>query len=176
MRICSTQRDKRNFLKLTTALMVALIAAGLATAQTPTSSASSAAANLNVRHVIGLDATKRNATGKLTIQDGALIFRTGKSASNVPVSSIEDVFIGTEVTQGGGKTGTVIKTAAIAAPYNSGAALSILMRTKVDILTVSYRDAEGGLHGAIFALPIGQADQMRTRLIQAGAHTSPTQK
>ena len=81
--------------------------------------------------------------------------------------------VGTETTQSGGKTGRVVKTAAIAAPYESGKVLTIMMRTKVDILTVSFHDADGGLHGAIFALPIGQASVMRTQLTQAGAHATP---
>ncbi|MGA2591038.1 MAG: hypothetical protein ABSH32_14055 [Bryobacteraceae bacterium] len=165
-------------MKLTTILIVAFSAASLAPAQTSTSSApgTTAAANPMVRHVIGLDKIKRNATGTLTVQDGALEFQTGKAGNKVPVSAIDDIFIGTETTQSGGKTGTVMKTAAIAAPYESGKALSILMRTKVDILTVSYHDPEGALHGAIFALPIGQAAPMRAQLIQAGAHTSPAEK
>ena len=50
------------------------------------------------------------------------------------------------------------------------------MRTKVDILTLSYHDTDGALHGVIFALPIGQAEQMRTQLVQAGAHTSGVEK
>ena len=129
--------------------------------------------NPNVRHVIGLDTIKRNATGKLTVQDGALRFKTGKGETTVPVASIDDIFVGTETTQSGGKTGRVVKTAAIAAPYESGRVLSILMRTKVDILTVSFHDPDGALHGAIFALPIGQASVMRTQLTQAGAHASP---
>ena len=58
----------------------------------------------------------------------------------------------------------------------SGRALSILMRSKVDILTVSYHDAAGALHGAIFALPIGQAEGMRAQLVQAGAHASPIEQ
>jgi hypothetical protein len=129
--------------------------------------------NPNVRHVIGLDTIKRNATGKLTVQDGALRFKTGKNETTVPVASINDIFVGTETTQSGGKTGRVVKTAAIAAPYESGRVLTILMRTKVDILTVSFHDPDGALHGAIFALPIGQASVMRTQLTQAGAHATP---
>ena len=93
----------------------------------------------------------------------------------MPVSSIDDIFIGTETTQSGGKTGRVVKTAAIAAPFESGKALTILMRTKVDILTVSFHDPDGAVHGAIFALPIGQAEPMRAQLIQAGAHASPAE-
>ncbi len=48
-----------------------------------------------------------------------------------------------------------------------------MMRTKVDILTVAFHDSDGAMHGAIFALPKGQAEPMRAQLIQAGAHASP---
>lgn len=156
-------------MKLIAATFIALAAAGLMLAQ-PT-----ATTGPNVRHVIGLDTVNRNATGKLTVENGALRFNTGKSEGTVPVASIDDIFIGTEATQSGGKTGRVVKTAAIAAPYESGKVLTILMRTKVDILTVSFHDADGALHGAIFALPIGQAEMMREQLIKAGAHASPEQ-
>jgi hypothetical protein len=129
--------------------------------------------NPNVRHIAGLEAIKTNASGKLTVQDGAMDFKSGTTENKVPVSAIENIFIGTETTQSGGKKGQLVKTAAIAAPFESGKALTILMRTKVDILTVSYHDSDGGLHGAIFALPIGQAEPMRAQLVQAGAHATP---
>lgn len=156
-----------------------LSAASLAPAQTTASNTPAAAptdASPNVRHVIGLANAKKNASGKLTVQGGVLEFKTPKVDDKVPVSSIEDVFIGTEVTQAGGKKGRAVKVAAIAAPYETGRALPILMRTKVDILTVSFHDTEGGLHGAIFALPIGQAEPVRAQLIQAGAHASPIEQ
>ena len=160
-------------MKLTIALMVA--AASLAQGQT-----ASPAADNSVRHVIGLDTTKRNAMGSLTVHDGSMEFKTGKpgqeASSKVPVSSVEDVFIGTENTQVRGKTATVVKTAGHAAPYGSGRALSLMMRNKVDILTVSFHDTDGSLHGAIFALPIGQAEGVRAQLVQAGAHASPIEQ
>jgi hypothetical protein len=154
--------------KLTTATIITLAAAGLVWAQP-----AATAPNPNVRHVIGLDTIKRDATGKLTVQDGTLRFTTGKAETSIPVASISDIFVGTETTQSGGKTGRVVKTAAIAAPYEGGKVLTIMMRTKVDILTVSFHDPDGALHGAIFALPIGQASVMRTQLTQAGAHAIP---
>ena len=161
-------------MKLTATLMIAMSAAGFAPAQTSTTAApgTPTAANLNARLVIGLDPIKRNATGQLTIQDNALDFKSGKEENKLTISSIDDIFIGTETTQSGGKKGTAVKTAAMAAPYGSGRALSLMMRTKVDILTVSYHDPDGAVHGAIFALPIGQAEQMRAQLIQAGAHAT----
>jgi hypothetical protein len=152
-------------------LIVVFSAATFARAQ-----ASSAPENPNVRHIIGLDDIKKNAAGTLVVQDGMLVFMTGKAGNKVPVSSINDVFIGTESTQLRGKTARVVKTAGIAAPYETGRALTILMRTKVDILTVSFHDPDGALHGAIFALPVGQAEPMRAQLIQAGAHATLAEK
>jgi hypothetical protein len=72
--------------------------------------------------------------------------------------------------QAGGKAGTVAKIAAIAAPHDGGAALSILLRINVDVLTLSNRDLSGGLLYAILALPKGQGKQQRAQLIAAGAH------
>jgi hypothetical protein len=158
--------------KLTSVIFTVLAAAGWAVAQ----SAPPAAANLKVRHVIGLDTVKGNASGILTVQDGVLQFKSGKVDTKVPASSIDDIFVGAETTQSGGKTGRVVKTAAIAAPFESGKALTILMRTKVDILTVAFHDPDGALHGAIFALPKGQGEPLRLQLVQAGAHSTPPAK
>lgn len=163
-------------MKLTIALAVVLTAAGLGAQSLP--SAAGLFGDVNVRHVIGLTDVKRNATGSLSVHDGQLEFKTGKAGAEttgkVAVSSIDDVFIGTETTAVRGKSAKVVRTAAYAAPFESGRALSILMRNKVDILTISYRDADGALHGAIFALPVGQAEPVRDKLVQAGAHASPS--
>jgi hypothetical protein len=128
--------------------------------------------SVDARHVIGLDNVRRNRPGKVAILDGALQFQAGKITSKVPMASIDDISIGTETTQAGGRAGTVAKTAAIAAPFDSGAALSILLRTNVDVLTMSYRDSGGGLHYVILALPKGQAQPEETQLIAGGAHVS----
>jgi hypothetical protein len=149
-------------------LLSILLGAGMALAQQP-------APPPNVRHLIGLDGVKRDASGHLTIQNGVLQFVTKKNEAKVPASSIEDVFVGSEMTQSGGKAGKVVKTAAMAAPFGSGKALTLMMRTKVDILTVVYRGAGGDLHGAIFAIQKGQAEPMRTQLVAAGAHASAPQ-
>ena len=162
-------------MKLTIALMVA--GASLASGQAPLTGDKFPGADSRVRLVIGLDAAKRNLMGALTVHDGALEFKSGKTGeevvTKVPVSSVEDIFIGTENTDTRGKTAKVAKTAAYAAPFESGRALPLLMLNKVDVLTVSYHDSDGALHGAIFALPIGQAEGMRAQLVQAGAHASP---
>lgn len=126
--------------------------------------------NPAVRHLIGLENIKSNATGKLLVQNSALEFKDKKMDAQVPVSNIDDIFTGSEIGQSGGRTGQLAK---VAAPYGSGRVLSLLLRNKVDILTVSYHSADGGVHGAIFALPKGQASRVREELIHAGAHASP---
>ena len=51
-----------------------------------------------------------------------------------------------------------------------------MFRKKLDTLTIQYRDADGGLHGVIFTMPLGKADTIKKELIAQGAHTSvPTQ-
>ncbi len=146
-----------------------LLGATLALAQAPTEQ------NLNARLVIGLDNVKHNAGGFLTTTNGVMVFKTKKAETKVPASSISDIYVGTETTQGGGTAGRVVKTAAMAAPFGSGKALTLLMRTKVDILTVVFKGPGGELHGAIFAIPKGQAEAMRAQLVAAGAHITAPQ-
>jgi len=132
--------------------------------------AQQAGGRVDARHVVGLENIKRNGSGSLIVLDGDLQFQTGKMNANLPLASIDDIFVGTEITQAGGRAGTVTKTVAMAAPYDSGAGLSILLRTTVDTLTVSNRDSGGGLHYAILALSKGQGEQQRAQMIAAGAH------
>jgi|SRR5665213_2860613 len=129
-----------------------------------------AGGKVDARHVVGLENIKRNLSGRLIVLGGELQFQAGKMNANLPVASIDDISVGTEITQAGGRARTVAKTAAMAAPYDSGAALSILLRTTVDTLTVSNRDSGGGLHYAILALTKGQGERQRAQLINAGAH------
>lgn len=127
-----------------------------------------------VRHLIGLGDIKSQHSGKLNVKNGALSFDGGPAQqATIAASTIDDVVLGTETTQAGGKAGRVVKTAAIAAPFESGKALTILFRTKVDILAIVYHDDNGALHSAIFAVPKGLAAGVRTQLIAAGAHASP---
>jgi hypothetical protein len=57
------------------------------------------------------------------------------------------------------------------APYGSGRFLS-LFRSKLDTLTIQYRDADGGLHGVIFTSPVGTAEVTKDELVGLSAHTS----
>jgi hypothetical protein len=119
--------------------------------------------------VIGFVGLKENTKGRLTVVNGTLRFVHAKGNADVAAASIEDVVTGKDSQRViGGKFGTL---ASLAAPYGSGNALPLL-RKKVDTLTIQYRDADGGLHGAIFTMPRGQADPIKKELVAQGAHTS----
>ena len=119
--------------------------------------------------LIGLGGVKQNTKGQLTVINGTLRFIHAKGNVDVAATSIEDVVTGKDSQRViGGTFGTV---ASIAAPYGSGSALG-LFRKKVDILTIQYRDADGGLHGAIFTMPSGRAEMLKKELIAQGAHTT----
>jgi CheY-like chemotaxis protein len=75
-------------------------------------------------HIEVLENVKRNRAGKLTVQNGVMQFEAGTTNSKVPTAAIDDLSIGSEATQAGGKAGTVARSAAIGAAYDSGAVLT----------------------------------------------------
>ena len=135
--------------------------------QEPT--ASPAATPGSVKHVLGFENIKHNAMGDLTIQGNTLQFQTGKAKAEVSIASVQDVFTEQDFKESiEGAAGTLAK---MAVPYGGGRVMS-LFRQKIDVLTVEYRDANGGLHGGIFTLPQGQAQALKRQLVAAGAHAS----
>jgi hypothetical protein len=124
--------------------------------------------------VLGLDKIKRGAKGRLAIAGDTLRFEVGKATEEVSIASIADVFTDEDTKQSvGGTKGTVAK---LAMPYGSGRVLSLFATQKIDVLTLDYRDSNGGLHGVIFTLPKGQAPAVKRQLVEQGAHTSmPTE-
>ena len=118
--------------------------------------------------LIGLEGVKENTKGRLTVVNGTLRFTHAQGTADVSAASIEDVVTGKDSQRViGGTLGTL---ASLAAPFGSGRALSLL-RKKVSTLTIQYRDASGGLHGAIFTMPVGDAEKIKKELIAQGAHT-----
>jgi hypothetical protein len=123
---------------------------------------------VKVVQIKGLLGIKDNTKGKLTVEGGSLHFVHETTKSDLAVASMEDVVTGADsqrVVHG------TLGTLTMLAPYGSGRFLS-LFRTKLDTLTIEYRDADGGLHGAIFAMPVGKADIIKKDLIAQGAHTT----
>ena len=136
--------------------------AGFAQAQQP------AMSSFKVKHVIGLEAIHKNAKGQVTVSKDAMTFAAGSTKSDLAVASIQDVLTGADSQR---MIGGTLGLLSMAAPYESGRFLS-LFRTKIDTLTIEYRDADGGLHGAIFTLPQGEAAALKTQLVTAGAKAS----
>jgi len=121
-----------------------------------------------VVQLTGLAGVKDNAKGVLSVENRNLHFVRGKTRSDVSATSIEDVVTGSDSREAVGKT---VGTLSMAAPYGGGRFLS-LFRTKIDTLTIRYRDAHGGLHGAIFTMPVGKAEEIKKELLASGAHTN----
>jgi hypothetical protein len=118
--------------------------------------------------LIGLAGLKENTKGNLTVINGTLRFNHAKGNADVAATSIQDVVTGTDSQRAiGGTLGALT----MLAPFGSGRVLS-LFRTKLDTLTIQYRDADGGLHGVIFTVPLGKAEMIKQELIAKGAHTS----
>lgn len=123
-----------------------------------------------VKHVIGMEGVKRNATGTLTVQNGNLEFVNGKKSASIPAASITEVLTGKDSER---MIGGVVGQMTMFAPYGSGRFLS-LFRTKIDVLSLTYTDANGGIHGAVFTLPEGTALGAKKALVMQGAKTSIT--
>ena len=146
---------------------VALLFAGV---ETLIGNAQETPAPVKAVQLIGLTGVKQNAKGTLKVENGNLQFVHGKAESGVSAASIQDVVTGDDTQRSVGGTVGVIS---MAAPYGGGRFLS-LFRKKIDTLTVQYRDADGGLHGAIFSMPIGTAEVIKKDLVAQGARTTTT--
>ena len=149
-------------------LPLLLLCAGLF-AQTADTSASAAASGVRSMHVLGLEGVKRNLHGTLTAQPSGLDFKAGGAHGTVAIASIQDVFTAQDSHQVGGKVLTVAK---MGVPYGGGRVVRLFSHEKLDSLTVEYRDANGGLHGVVFTMPLGQATVLKKQLVDLGAHAS----
>ena len=128
----------------------------------------SAPAAAEAVQVTGLTDIKENTKGTLTVENRTLTFASSKSSCDVSAVSIQDVVTGNDsqrVIRG------TMGTLTMLAPYGAGRAISLL-REKIDTLTIQYRDSNGGLHGAVFTMPVGKAELIKESLLAQGAHTS----
>jgi hypothetical protein len=122
----------------------------------------------DTKQVLGLEGMKHNATGTLTIANGTLEFTKGKKKADVPATSITEVLTGADTQR---TIGGTVGTLTMFAPYGSGRFLS-LFRTKIDTFSITYVDASGGVHGAVFSMPQGTATPAKIALLAQGAKTS----
>lgn len=132
------------------------------------SAAQQPATGTKVTQFMGLEGVKPKAGGSLTLDGGNLQFTSSKGKATVPLHSVEDVVTGNDsqrVFRG------TFGTLTMFAPYGSGRFLS-LFRSKLDTLTIQYRDPDGALHGAIFTMAVGKADPLKKQMLAQGAHTT----
>ena len=126
----------------------------------------SAPFSIQATHLLGLENTKSNCNGTLSIQGDALQFQQGgKPGSEVKITSIQAVSLGGESKQVGG---VPMKLGKAAAPFGSGRVVSLFAHKKYDTLTLEYVDRDGGVHGAIFQLAKGQGELVRDSLKARG--------
>jgi hypothetical protein len=130
--------------------------------------AQQAADRVNVVQVVGLSGVKEHAKGTLTVEAGNLQFVHSKAKAVVATTAIQDVVTGNDSQR---MIHGFVGTLTMFAPYESGRFLS-LFRSKLDTLTIKYRDSDGGLHGAIFTMVMGKAELLKKLLVAQGAHTS----
>jgi hypothetical protein len=146
---------------------VALLFAGI---ETSIGNAQETPAPVKAVQLIGLTGVKQNAKGTLKVENGNLQFVHSKTNADLNAASIEDLVTGDDTQRSvGGAVGVI----SMAAPYGGGRFLS-LFRRKIDTFTIRYRDVDGGLHGAIFTMPVGAANAIKTQLVSEGAHTATT--
>ena len=130
----------------------------------------SAPFSIQATHLLGLENTKSNCNGTLSIQGDALQFQQGgKPGAEVKITSIQAVFLGGESKQVGGLP---LKLGKAAAPYGGGRVVSLFAHKKYDTLTLEYVDSNGGLHGAIFQLSKGQGEVVMNLLKARGVFPS----
>jgi hypothetical protein len=146
-----------------------VIACSAMLAQTPAAAPAAAdGSSLHATHILGLQGVSNNAGGKLSIDGDSMKFQKNEgSAAQVPISSIQDVSLGTQDRQVGGVPATLGKAAV---PFGGGRAIGLFSHKKYDTLTLEYLDSDGGLHGAIFEIAKGQAEAFKTALVAKGAH------
>ena len=121
-----------------------------------------------VSQVKGLVGVKNNTSGRLGVESGNLRFSYEQAKVDVATSSVEDVITGNDSER---MIHGTLGNLTMLAPYGSGRFLS-LFRTKLDSLTIKYRDADGGLHGAVFTMGVGKAEVLKKELLAQGAHTT----
>jgi hypothetical protein len=131
----------------------------------PVGNAQQVSGPVKVAQLTGLAGVKDKAKGTLNVENGHLHFVHDKASFEVSAASIRYIVTGADSQRAVGGL------MSLAAPYGGSRVLSSF-RTKIDTLAVLYRDADGGLHGAIFTMPVGTADVIKKELVAQGAHTT----
>jgi hypothetical protein len=165
-RDCSITRSFRRLLILATVSLAAISLCGTALAEDPARTTEGEAI-FAARPVLGLENAHSNATGSLTVQEGALRFQNNKhEIILLSITSIEDIVLSQQSKQVGGLPMTLSKAAV---PYGGGRVVSLFSHKKYDDIAIVYHDGNGGIHGVIFELQAGQGSRLQKLLVNHGA-------
>jgi hypothetical protein len=125
---------------------------------------------VHARAILGLEGISNNATGELSIQDDALVFKPAEGPiARIPIGSIQGVFLSQEDKEVGG---TPMALGRAATPFGGGRAIGLFAHKKYDFLTLDYLDFNGGFHGAICQLNKSQGQRFGSELETKGVHVS----
>ena len=133
-----------------------------------TSPAAPSVVQTGVKLVIGGETVKNNSVGTLSVVGSSLQFAAGKKKVEVEASSILDISTNEDSRQ---DISGAAHLATMAIPYGGGRVLSLFSH-QVDVLTVEFKNANGGYHGAVFVLAHGQAAPFKKQLVAMGAKAS----
>ena len=133
-----------------------------------TPSAAPSVVQTDVKLVIGGETVKNNSVGTLSVVGSSLQFAAGKKKVEVEASSILDISTNEDSRQ---DISGAAHLATMAIPYGGGRVLSLFSH-QVDVLTVEFKNANGGYHGAVFVLAHGQAAPFKKQLVAMGAKAS----
>jgi len=126
--------------------------------------------SVSARHVIGLEGVRKNTRGQLILANDVLKFqKNGGATVELKRASILSVFTGQQDKQVGG---IPVVLGRAATPFGGGRAIALFSHKKYDVLTLEYRDNDGGLRGAIFQLAKGRAQLIKDELAADGVHIS----
>jgi hypothetical protein len=120
--------------------------------------------------VLGVEGISNNATGELSIQGDALVFKPAEGPdARIAIGSIQGVFLAQEDKEVGG---TPMALGRAATPFGGGRVIGLFAHKKYDFLTLEYLDSNGGFHGAICQLNKGQGQALGSELETKGVHVS----
>jgi hypothetical protein len=113
-------------------------------------------------HLIGYEGAAQGESGTLEIEQGDISFLASKGTARVDRHQIVAASEDDERRETGGAAGKVLR---IAIPYGGGALLGAFSQKQVGLLTLDYRDAQGGFHSAVFVMA-------KTDAVAAAEHLS----
>jgi hypothetical protein len=107
-------------------------------------------------HAYGFPDVKPNKKGVLTLSADALTFSGKSGTTSIPRTSVTAVSAGNQRIELWGLGGRILR---MTIPDGGGLAAAAVMHHRVDMLTVEFRDGQGGDHGAVFFLPANEAER-----------------